>query len=269
MPELPEVETVRRILEKKLINEEIKNIDVYYDKVLKEDFKANLSILYGQKIEKFERYGKYLVIILSKNVIIIHLRMEGKFFINENEPISKHEHVVFKFKSGLELRYHDVRKFGTFHLRTKANYLSTYPLNEMGKEPKDLELSFLYENIKKSRRPIKAILLDQKIISGLGNIYVDETLFLAKINPKRLGVDITLDETKRILDSAIKVLNEAVKQGGTTIRSYTSSLGVTGRFQQFLLVHTKNGEPCPVCGTIIIKEKVAGRGTYICEKCQV
>lgn len=269
MPELPEVETVRRILERNLINEEINNIDVYYDKVLKEDFKTNLNILKNQKIEKFERYGKYLVIILTTNVIIIHLRMEGKFYIDEKAPVSKHEHVVFKFKSGKELRYHDVRKFGTFHLRTKENYLNTYPLNEMGMEPQAIEINDFYEKIVKMNRPIKAILLDQKLISGLGNIYVDETLFRAKVNPKRLGKDITLSEAKLIIKSAIKVLDEAIIQGGTTIKSYTSSLGVTGLFQQYLLVHTKKGEPCPVCGTIIVKDKVAGRGTYFCEKCQI
>ncbi len=135
-------------------------------------------------------------------------------------------------------------------------------------EPKDLNIHKFYETLQKKRIEIKAVLLDQHIISGLGNIYVDETLFLSKIHPTRLANTISLDEAKLIIDSAIKVLDKATKLGGTTIRSYTSSLGVHGRFQNELNVHMRKDLPCPICQTKIIKMKVKGRGTYVCPNCQ-
>ena len=268
MPELPEVETVRGILDEKLKNEVIQEIIATYRPILKEDLYEKREMLYGQKILGFSRIGKHLIMHLSHFALIIHLRMEGKFFIKSDEVVDPHEHVIFRFESERELRYHDVRKFGTMHLRTPENYLTTEPIASLGLEPKDLEWDSFYQKIRLRKRPIKAILLDQTIISGLGNIYVDETLFDAKVHPKRLGTSIRKSEAKKIIMSARHILNEAVMEGGTTIRSYTATLGVTGRFQQHLKVHTKQGEACPVCGSTIQKIKVSGRGTYVCIRCQ-
>lgn len=268
MPELPEVETVRKILSNQLTGLIFEGVDVYYEKIIHEDLNIFRSTIIGQKIHRIDRIGKYLIFILDQNALIIHLRMEGKFYINPNEPINKHEHVVFHLSHEVELRYHDTRKFGTMHLRSLDHYLNTYPLNQCGQEPFDIDKDFFFEKIKKKNVAIKSILLNQKIISGLGNIYVDETLFDAKIHPNRKGISITKYESDQLIESAKKILSEAVNLGGSTIRSYTASLGVTGLFQLKLMVHTKANEPCQICGTTIKKIRVGGRGTYVCDTCQ-
>lgn len=268
MPELPEVETVRRTLELAIKNEVIDDVIIKYSKIIQHDLDDFSNQIKNQRIHEIRRKGKYLIFVLDQHVMIIHLRMEGKFFIKETEPFDKHEHVIFKFKSHKELRYHDVRKFGTIHLLDKMDYENVYPINQLGPEPKDIKLDTFYQTLKHKRIPIKSALLDQHIISGLGNIYVDETLFHARIYPTKLTCDLSKEDCKRIIEAATLVLEKAVKLGGSTIRSYTSSLGVHGRFQNELMVHMRKSLPCPVCGTEIIKLKVGGRGTYVCPKCQ-
>jgi formamidopyrimidine-DNA glycosylase len=269
MPELPEVETVRRTLLLKIKDKKIIDINCLYPNIIKTDMTYFMTHVINQSIRDIKRMGKYLIFILDKNVMIIHLRMEGKFFIKQyDEEIDKHEHIIFTLDDMSQLRYHDVRKFGTLHIHPIDNYLKAYPLNVLGSEPKDKDKLDFYHQIHHSNRPIKGVMLDQHIISGLGNIYVDETLFLAKIHPSRLASKITKKQASDLIDAATKVLSKAVELGGTTIRSYTSSLGVHGRFQNELNVHTKQGESCPVCAHEIIKIKVAGRGTYVCPKCQ-
>ena len=268
MPELPEVETVRRTLLLKLKDKQIIGVDILYPHIIKTDSVYFKKHIVNQVIKDIQRMGKYLMFMLDDYVMIMHLRMEGKYYIKHHEEIDKHEHIIFRLKDGSQLRYHDVRKFGTLHFLPLENHLNVYPLNGLGREPKDIDKKAFYEKIKRLKRPIKAVLLDQHIISGLGNIYVDETMFLAHINPSRLSYKLSKKESDLLVDSATKVLEKAVSLGGTTIRSYTSSLGVTGRFQNELNVHTKKGEPCPICQSKIIKLKVAGRGTYVCPKCQ-
>lgn len=268
MPELPEVETVRRTLLLHIKSQKIVGVQIEYPKIIKTDLHKFQKEVINQTINDIQRMGKHLIFILDKNILIIHLRMEGKFYIKTDEPILKHEHIIFKLADGRTLRYHDVRKFGTMHLLEKENYLEQYPLKNLGPEPKDLEPLDFYQKIHHSQRAIKAALLDQHIISGLGNIYVDETLFLAQVHPERAALKISKEEAIKLITSARAVLEKAVLLGGTTIRSYTSSLGVHGLFQNELNVHTKAGDSCPICGTTIIKIKVAGRGSYVCPTCQ-
>jgi formamidopyrimidine-DNA glycosylase len=269
MPELPEVETVRKTLELRLKQETIHDVIILYDKIIKTDLNLFKDKIKNQKINRIDRMGKYLIFILDFDALIIHLRMEGKFFIkSSNEEINKHEHIIFKFKSNFELRYHDVRKFGTMHLLPLKTYLNTYPLNSIADEPKTINFDDFYQKLKSRKTEIKPVLLDQTVISGLGNIYVDETLFLSQINPKRLANSISYKEAKTILDSSIKVLEKAILLGGTTIRSYTSSLGVTGLFQNELNCHMRENLPCHICQNKIIKFKLKGRGTYVCPNCQ-
>ncbi len=275
MPELPEVETVRGTLEQQILNETIRSVDVYYDGIIqnqdKEYFKQRLI---GETITKISRYGKYLFIIFSSVTIISHLRMEGKYFIKKtNEPILPHEHIVFNFNSNNTLRYHDTRKFGTMRVVETTNYkelLKEAEIAKLGKEANDQSFTpdELYEQLKNKKMTIKQALLDQSIICGLGNIYVDEVCFLSKISPNTCCEKITKHDCQVILENSQKVLELAIQAGGTTIRSYTSSLGVTGRFQLSLYVHTKVGEPCLNCHTTILKTRVGGRGTYYCPNCQ-
>lgn len=274
MPELPEVETVKRTLEKQIVGKIIKDVEVYYAKMLEDITEVKFKeILKNEKICSFFRYGKYLVFILEHVSLISHLRMEGKYFIKDQaEPIQKHEHIVFKFTDNTTLRYHDTRKFGIMAIVNSTDISQIMKYKGIAKLGEEANISTnyqgLYEKIKDKNLPIKTLLLDQENLAGLGNIYVDEVCFKSGIHPLTLGRDLTLEQTKIILDNAREILNEAIECGGTTIRSYTSSLGVTGRFQINLMVHTKAGEPCYKCGTQIKKIVVGGRGTYVCPHCQ-
>lgn len=268
MPELPEVETVRLTLLKLVKDAKIIDISYDYAPIIKMDPTLFINRVKYQSIHDIKRYGKYLVFILDTDAMIMHMRMEGKFYIKKiNDHVSSHEHVIFSFSDGRQMRYHDVRKFGTIHLLDKNSYKNQYPINSLGKEPKDLDPIDFYQLIHHRKTAIKNVLLNQHIISGLGNIYVDETLFLSGIHPKRLANKITKKEASKLVTSARVVLDKAIALGGSTIRSYTSSLGVHGRFQNEL-VHTKFGEPCPKCQNTIVKMKVGGRTSYVCESCQ-
>lgn len=275
MPELPEVETVRRTLEHQILNEKIIKVDVYYAGIIQnqepEEFK---KCLIGQSIKRIFRYGKYLFFILDDVTIISHLRMEGKYFIKkEIEQLNPHEHIIFHFISQRTLRYHDTRKFGTMRVvkTTDINLLLKEPeIAKLGKEANDLTFTAdeLYNALQHKSMTIKQALLDQSIISGLGNIYVDEVCFLSNLSPMMKCTQITKYDCANILNNSKIVLTKAIEAGGTTIRSYTSSLGVTGRFQLNLYVHTKEGKECTKCHSIILKTKVGGRGTYYCPTCQ-
>lgn len=269
MPELPEVEVVRQQLKLKILNKKIIKVDSYHDNIFNGFIEDLVSNLEGNMFIDVERYGKFLVFILNtNNVLVSHLRMEGKYQIRDsNTKIDKHEHIVFHFEDGTSLRYHDTRKFGRMELRNKDNYLKVLPLSQLGSEPADMLDGELYEKIHKKNVYIKVALLDQTNISGLGNIYVDETLFMSGISPLRRTSDITLKEANEIQKNAAIVLAKALKLGGTTIRTF-SATDMHGRFQNHLLVHTKVNTPCPNCGANIIKTKVGGRGTYVCEVCQ-
>ncbi|HPJ23282.1 MAG TPA: DNA-formamidopyrimidine glycosylase [Bacillota bacterium] len=272
MPELPEVETVRQALRRQLIGRKIKEVRVFCDRIIsplnEKEFNDSLK---AQTFREIRRYGKYLLFDLDTVTLVSHLRMEGKYYLRQDtQELTKHEHVIFKLDNHHYLSYHDVRKFGTMVIVDKGQENSLEALNKMGKEGNDptLEAEELYAKIKKSGRPIKSLLLDQKIISGLGNIYVDETLFLSKINPQTKGNQLTIYHVEKIVDAARKVLNKALKLGGSTIRSYHPSEGVDGRFQNELNVHTLKDQSCKICNDTIIKTKVGGRGTYYCPTCQ-
>ena len=271
MPEIAEVETVRNTLKNMILNKEIKSVNVIYPKMLESNVEEFKKLLPGKKIIDIKRVGKWLIFDLSDYYLLSHLRMEGKFFVkNHDEEINKHEHIIITFTDNTDLRYHDTRKFGRMNLIKKEDLDKTEAIRKQGIEPISDELTkeYLYDKISKKHLPMKTILLDQTIIAGLGNIYADEVLFASKIHPLTKGCDITLDDCAKLKESSKKIIEEAIKCGGTTIRSYTSSLGVTGRFQQFLMVHKKEGEPCQICKTPIERIKVGGRSTYFCPKCQ-
>lgn len=271
MPEIAEVETVRNTLKKQILDKKIKKVNVLYDKMIESnvnDFKIKLI---GQEFVDILRRGKWLIFETNDYYLLSHLRMEGKYFLKSaGDPIVKHEHVIFTFEDDSDLRYHDTRKFGRMNLINKEELSSVEAVKKQGIEPGDISLTgeYLIEKLKNKRLPMKTLLLDQTIISGLGNIYADEVLFRAKVNPLKSGKDLSLEEAQKIVRAAEEVIKEAIEMGGTTIKSYTSSLGVTGRFQQKLMVHKREGNECKECGTIIKRTKVGGRSTYYCENCQ-
>ena len=272
MPEIAEVETVRQTLRERIIGRRIDRVNIIYDKIIESNIDEFKKIVPGMSITEIERRGKWLLFILdNKYYLCSHLRMEGKYYIKPHtDEINKHEHIIFELDNGLDLRYHDVRKFGRMYLIEKENIESYEGVHKQGIEPIDDKLTkeYLYEKFKNSNLTMKELLLDQTIISGLGNIYADEVLYGAGINPERKGKDIKLEECERIKDSSKKIIEKAIECGGTTIRSYTSSLGVIGHYQDYLMVHKREGEPCFKCGTIIKRIKIGGRSTYYCSKCQ-
>ena len=272
MPEKPEVMTVVKNLIPRIVGKRITGCNVYWDNIIAspttDEFKKKII---GEKINDIVTRGKFIVVGLDHYSLLIHLRMEGKFFFRKKgDSIAKHEHVEFILDDDISFRYHDVRKFGKMHLLSKDNYLNESPLKEMGYEYYDSNLNenYLYNKLQKKGISIKTSLLDQSIITGIGNIYDDEILFLSNISPLRKSNTITKNECRKIINNTKKVLDSAIELGGTTIKSFTSSEGVHGLFQNKLLVHGKNNEKCPVCNNMIKKIKINGRGTYYCENCQ-
>ncbi len=270
MPELPEVETVRQTLRKKIINKKISDVEILYEKIIKTDLALFKEKIINQTIREIDRYGKYLLIRLDDYYLISHLRMEGKYFLRPAyTPVDKHTHIIFRFQDNTELWYHDVRKFGTMHLKTIDRVYIGEPLDKLGLEPFDENFNLTYFKEKlNNKRNIKNCLLDQRIVVGLGNIYVNEVLFKVLIHPETISNTLTDEVILHLIDEIKLVLNKAILLGGSTIRSYYSDDNVSGRFQNELLVHQKEGELCPNCGSAIIKIKVSGRGTYLCPSCQ-
>ncbi|MBS8265175.1 DNA-formamidopyrimidine glycosylase [Mesobacillus boroniphilus] len=273
MPELPEVETVRRTLEVLTIGKEIKEVSVFWPKMIKRPNEVEQfnDALKGQTIKEIGRRGKFLIFYTEFFALVSHLRMEGKYGVfNTEDPVDKHTHVIFHFNDGSELRYKDVRKFGTMHLYEKGKEFETQPLADLGPEPfsEDFSVEWLSEKLKKTNRKIKPALLDQKILVGLGNIYVDEALFRAKIHPERIANSLTAEEESVLYREIVSTLSEAVEKGGSTIRSYVNSQGQIGMFQLQLFVYGRKNEPCKVCGAPLEKTVVGGRGTHYCPSCQ-
>lgn len=271
MPEKPEVMTVVKNLIPRIVGKRITGCNVYWDNIIAspttDEFKKKII---GEKINDIVTRGKFIVVGLDHYSLLIHLRMEGKFFFRKKgDSIAKHEHVEFILDDDISFRYHDVRKFGKMYLINKEDTYLVKPLSELGLEfYDDIKKEYLYEKIHKLRLPIKTILLDQSIICGIGNIYDDEILFMSGISPMRRGCDVSVSECQKIIDNTKEVLSHAVKLGGTTIKSFTSSEGVHGLFQNELLVHGKGGSPCPKCGKILEKTKIGSRGTHYCTNCQ-
>lgn len=276
MPERPEVYTVLKTLENQMQHPTIEAVNVKWDNIISgisvDEFKIKLI---GQTFREYLQLGKYLIFKLDDYCFIAHLRMEGKFFYDfaSELPDSKHNHVFFKLSDGKELVYHDVRKFGKMYLYPIREDYENYPcFKNIGYDVFDERLTpqFLMDKFKRrASSPIKTLLLDQGVIAGIGNIYADEICYDLKIHPAQKNVNYDLELCDAIINSTRKIISKAMAEGGTTIRSYTSSLGVSGRFQLYLNVHMREGEPCHHCQTIIEKTKVGGRGTYFCPKEQV
>lgn len=270
MPELPEVETVRRVLKTEIISKTINSVEIRYDKIIDGDVNDFIASVTGKSFKDIKRLGKFLIFELNEGFIVSHLRMEGKYFyLPENSLDNKHIHVIFHLSNGYALMYQDVRKFGRMIYKNKDELYTTKPLNEVGIDiilEKEIDINEVYGKIIKKHKEIKTVLLDQSILAGLGNIYVDEVLYAAHINPTRYADTITLDEVKSIVFESKRILECAILHKGTTIRSYTSSLGVEGEYQNFLCVHTK--DVCPYCKNKLDRLKINGRTSYFCSNCQ-
>ena len=273
MPEAPEVQTVLTTLEKQIRNACIEKVEIFHEKL-----PENLGVhefekmLENQKILRFFRLGKYLGFETEEYDWIVHLRMEGKFFVFDSypDPKDKHIHAIFSLSTGQYLCYHDTRKFGRMYLYPKTEDIASLPcFQNVGIDFSKASGTYLFDRTRNSKRDIKSVLLDQSVIAGIGNIYADEILYAARIDPRSIASHLDRDDCETIAAQTKRILNEAIEAKGTTIRSYTSSLGVEGQYQQQLRAHTKEGKECEQCHQPIQKIKLKGRSTYFCPECQV
>lgn len=273
MPELPEVETVRRTLESLVIGKRIKEVSVFLPRIIRtptvEEFQQQLV---GTRITSIGRRGKFLKIVCKPWTLVSHLRMEGKYrLVDQSEPIEKHTHIIFHFDDATELRYRDVRQFGTMDLLPSGEEEHCPPLSNLGIEPltDEFTIAWLKQNLDARRRSkIKTLLLNQGFIVGLGNIYVDEVLFHAKVHPERLVSTLTDAEIERLYFSIRNVLVEAIQAGGSSVRTYRDGKGEMGYFQLKIQVYGRKNQSCFRCGDLIKRIVVAGRGTHLCPTCQ-
>ncbi|WP_410988536.1 DNA-formamidopyrimidine glycosylase [Listeria monocytogenes] len=272
MPEMPEVENVRATLQELVPGKKIDQVIVRVPKMIvstpPDEF---VHMLVGQEIEGVRRRGKFLLFDLTNCTILSHLRMEGKFrLMDENEEVSKHTHIIFHFEDHTELRFLDVRKFGTMEVTNKYGEGETRSIKKLGPEPltQAFTLTDFATGVKKTSRAIKTALLDQKLVAGVGNIYADEICFEAKVRPERAANSLSDKKIKRIFEATKSIMTEAIALGGSTVRTYVNSQGKLGQYQDKLKVYGKTDEPCVVCGTPIEKIKLNGRGTHFCPNCQ-
>ncbi|UOF92666.1 DNA-formamidopyrimidine glycosylase [Fodinisporobacter ferrooxydans] len=274
MPELPEVETVRRSLHALIVGKTIQDVSVLLPRIIRtpDDIQQFIQLLKGRTVQKVDRRGKYLLIHFDEGqTLVSHLRMEGKYGLYQSsEPVELHTHVRFFFTDGMELRYRDVRQFGTMDFVSTGDYRAIPGLHGIGVEPLDdaLTVRQFRNALIRKHTTIKAALLDQSCIAGLGNIYVDESLFLSGIHPERQVSTLKAKQFADLYTSVRTILANAVAAGGSSVKSYVNGYGTSGQFQHQLLVYGKQGTACPHCGHVIEKLRVAGRGTHICPNCQ-
>lgn len=289
MPELPEVETIRMGLEKYLVGKVIYDIEVRLEKQLE----GNPKNIIGTQILSVRRFGKALVIDFANAFsLAIHIKMTGQLIYRgpETKAIKispkvggelphKFTHIIFKLRAKGEgqmgqeesyLYYNDIRQFGWMKI-VKTEDLTTLPFfKDIGPEPfKDLTLPVFETILSKTKAPIKVVLLDQKRLAGVGNIYANDALFLAKIHPKRPASSLTKEETKALFDAIEEVLKKGLEVGGASEWQYVNAEGTTGNYQDFFQIYGKDGEPCSICGTIIQRMNLGGRGTFFCDTCQM
>ncbi len=273
MPELPEVETVKQTLNELVAGKRIEGVSVHLPRIIQhpsdiERFAAELS---GQTIREVTRRAKFLRFVLDDVALISHLRMEGRYGkFDASEPLEKHTHVVFHFDDGTELRYKDVRQFGTMHVFPLGQEFQVAPLAGLGVEPlsNEFTLKFLKNAMEHRSAPIKPLLLNQKYVVGLGNIYVDEALYSACIHPERSPQSLKTSDWIRLHEAIVTTLQAAVEAGGSSVKSYVNGQGEMGMFQQQLRAYGRQNEPCERCATPIRKIVLGGRGTHFCPKCQ-
>ncbi|MBS1992153.1 MAG: bifunctional DNA-formamidopyrimidine glycosylase/DNA-(apurinic or apyrimidinic site) lyase [Cyanobacteria bacterium SZAS LIN-3] len=283
MPELPEVETVRRGLEVSLKGDTITSVEVLREaSVQYPDVETFASKLVGHKFGPVLRRGKYLLLELDRGAgLACHLRMSGRLIVrDERKPAKKKAgsarqpqflRVIIFLESGRELHFEDMRVFGRLWYKPKgASFEKVIPtLAELGVEPlENLSAAYLKSAFSKKIQAVKTALLDQRIIAGVGNIYADESLFLSRIHPATPARDIKLAQLEVLVDNVKKVLERAIESGGSTLRDYSDSNGVNGNYQHEAFVYGREDKPCRECGALIERTKLGGRSSHYCPFCQ-
>lgn len=273
MPELPEVETIRRSLVDKVKGRRIQGVEILLPRLIKwpsaYEFQALVT---GKTILQLDRKGKYLILRLEDNMtLVIHLRMTGRlYFVTNDDKTDRFTHIIFDLGDGAKLLYADTRTLGTLYAMPESELWRIAGLASMGPEPLTQEFSPAYfRGLLAGRKGrIKALLLNQKLIGGLGNIYVDEALAIAGIDPDRLACSLNDEEAALLYEAVNQVIYDGIHHGGTSFRDYRDGEGKSGSHQNYLAVYGRKGQPCRRCGAPIERKEVAGRGTHYCPNCQ-
>ncbi len=288
MPELPEVEVVKRSLEKKIQNLIIKKVKIIDGNLRYKVNKVLLSKLVGKRIIQIERRSKFLIFKTNFNSFLLaHLGMTGKFFFVDNKnkrfktsfyykikekKDKNYDKIIFIFQKNQKLIYNDVRKFGFIKFYSKSKYSEISHLKHLGPEPLKKKFNFDYfkKKIIHKKRIIKDVLMDQKFVSGLGNIYVNEILFLSKIRPTRKVKYLKNFEIKGIIQNTKKILQNSIKLGGSSIKNFSSDDGKKGIYQQYFKVYARKNEKCSNadCNSNITRTVISNRASFFCKKCQ-
>lgn len=271
MPELPEVETIVRCLRPHLSGLQVRSVRLLFPPILRDPARSPLEKLIGRRISGLRRRGKLILVDFSGGLtLIVHLKMTGQLiFSGQNEPPDKHTHFILCFrKSPGELRFRDVRKFGFIRAVPTAEAERTRELCLLGPEPLGFGRNAFVECLRGRRGRLKGLLLNQRIIAGIGNIYADEILYEAGLHPRTDVSHLGRRRLERLYAAVSKVLEEAIVFKGTTVRDFRDGLGLEGLFQNRLRVYGREGEACRRCGGRIRRIRLSGRSTHFCPRCQ-
>ncbi|WP_117275475.1 DNA-formamidopyrimidine glycosylase [Mycoplasmopsis edwardii] len=279
MPEYPEVTVVQQSLNNFVQQKEITKIEVKGAKLIKNtDEDGFKKFLLNKTIINVENFGKFLVFNLSDGSrLISHLRMTGKYFIRDQKDKNlyayKHDYIYFWLNNGNVMVYNDSRIFGSFEIVEASDTRTLYEIKNLAQLPGDVDKEALFKKVSKKNISIKKILLDQSLVLGIGNIYADESLFAAKINPMTKAKDVSFEKFSEILEHAQRIMDNSIKLGGSSVQSYSSVNGITGKFQNNLKVYGRDGQKCEDCNIGFVKKVKLdytenGRGTSFCDYCQ-
>lgn len=273
MPELPEVETIVADLRPHLTGRTIVSCDLLFPTIVRHpEPEVFIDGVAGRRIAGVSRRGKYILIDLEHDVLfVVHLGMTGQLrLVDADAPLEKHSHAVFVLDNGLHLRYRDPRRFGRLLLGTEESLLAAKKLPRLGREPIDPTFAAeeLYRSLRKRRTSLKAFLLDQGAVAGVGNIYADESLHRAKLRPDRLAGSLSRKSAHRLHESLRDSLLVAIANRGSSVDTYRDAWGEIGGQQEQLLVYGRAGEPCFTCGRPLALIRIAGRSTVFCRRCQ-
>ncbi len=291
MPELPEVETIRRGLTPHLVGRIVTGFVFGDPRILKCDSSVLAECLTGARVETVARRGKYLIFDLDRHHLILHLGMSGRLTLRDSAPaaggpslrcpvagleptardgLDKHTHLQILFDNGCSLLFRDPRKFGRVVLLPRDGDRLVVYFSRLGVEPlsEDYRIEAFLEGLGHRRVPVKAFLLDQRVVAGVGNIYADEALFEAGVHPARPVRRLRGYEKVRLFEALPRVLEKGIRFGGASLRDYLNSEGEEGRFQEELAVYGRDGEACRRCGDVIRRIVIRGRGTHFCPTCQ-
>jgi formamidopyrimidine-DNA glycosylase len=273
VPELPEVETIASDLRPHLVGRTIVSCELRFPTIVRHpEPEVFADLVAGQRIESVKRRGKYILIALGEErLLVVHLGMTGQLrLVSPETSIPNHTHAIFTLDDGWQLRYRDPRRFGRLLLGTEAGLREAGAIPKLGPEPIDPDFTAdgLYQALRRRKAPIKAVLLDQKALAGVGNIYADESLYRARLRPDRIAAGLSRKSARRLHESLRESLETAIRNRGSSVDTYRDAWGEVGGQQEVLLVYGRAGEPCYTCGRPLSAVRIAGRTTVFCRRCQ-